>query len=564
MDRPLIYTGAIPQTTDLLSLARAAMEGQGWHGQGVLGSGPWLTDFTCIPQAAPNLSVQITPGQIFQTMALDATAYSDLAAVTSQTILKQGLYRSTGTIGCPAPTTSGFSINYLIEVAYSDVDSGAVVLPYYNASAPSVALSGPANSGTSQNTTRQGFCTVQAKAGIAATTGTQLTPSPDAGFVGAFVVTVAQGQTQILSGNIAAYAPTSFFMKLPALPAWVQGATWLFGADTGTANAITVALTPTPAAPPKVLLVKKIATANTGAMSVTITGLGTYSLINPDASAIASGEMPANYTALLGFDGTSYRFLNWTGTTAVGSLTASSGEGVNVSGGSSNVALSFTSLTIQNTIAATDLFAFYSQADAHHRATSWANLVSKMGTALGIGGTVPDGNGVFGAFGGVAPSNSLGLNGDYAFDVSTGDVFGPKALSAWPATPVYSPPTYVGVETSASYPIGSLLSAVSATYSGTVQPSTGTGLTDNLGFGAQTVTSVASFGGSAVSIGFASGLYCIASGPNAAVNVIVGQVWRAVAEFITGLQTTTTNNYGNGSSGTYQTATYGGLLRRIG
>jgi hypothetical protein len=113
-------------------------------------------------------------------------------------------------LSCPAPTTSGQSINYLVEVAYQDVDSSPVVLPYYNASNPSQAYSGPANSGVAQNTSRKGAAIIQVKAGASAATGSQVTPAPDAGYVGLYVVTVAFGQTTITSGNIAALATAPF------------------------------------------------------------------------------------------------------------------------------------------------------------------------------------------------------------------------------------------------------------------------------------------------------------------------------------------------------------------
>ena len=45
-----------------------------------------------------------------------------------------------------APTTAGQSISYLIEASFAEAASTAVALPYYNASNPSVAYSGPANS----------------------------------------------------------------------------------------------------------------------------------------------------------------------------------------------------------------------------------------------------------------------------------------------------------------------------------------------------------------------------------------------------------------------------------
>ena len=79
------------------------------------------------------------------------------------------------------------------------MDTDSVTLPYYNASNPTQAYSGPNNSGVAQYTTRKGVCLLQVKTGTAATTGTQTTPAPDAGFTGLYAVTVANGQTTITS-----------------------------------------------------------------------------------------------------------------------------------------------------------------------------------------------------------------------------------------------------------------------------------------------------------------------------------------------------------------------------
>ncbi len=84
------------------------------------------------------------------------------------------------------------------------------MLPYYNAANPSVAFSGPGGSGTPQVTARQGLIQITAKAGVPATTGSQTTPAPDSGFTGLYVVTVAQGQTTILTGNITVAAGAPF------------------------------------------------------------------------------------------------------------------------------------------------------------------------------------------------------------------------------------------------------------------------------------------------------------------------------------------------------------------
>ena len=66
---------------------------------------------------------------------------------------------------------------------------------------------------------RAGRLILSAKAGIAAATGSQTMPSADAGYVGVWVVTVANGQATITSTSISAAPGAPFFATLPALMA---------------------------------------------------------------------------------------------------------------------------------------------------------------------------------------------------------------------------------------------------------------------------------------------------------------------------------------------------------
>ena len=237
LDRKIVYPGAIPLETDLLSTNKFAMIGLAKLAAAVLGTNTAVNGFTCIPTTPASTNVMLTPGEIYSMASVDSTAYSSLAADTTHQILKQGILMDSVVLACPAPTTSGFSINYLIQVAYSDNDTNATVLPYYNASNPSQAFSGANNSGNAQNTVRQGAVSFSAKAGISAATGSQTTPAPDPGYVGLFVVSVGYGQTAINSAAITLYSSAPFvtpttglaplnspnFSGTPAVPTPAQG-----------------------------------------------------------------------------------------------------------------------------------------------------------------------------------------------------------------------------------------------------------------------------------------------------------------------------------------------------
>ena len=202
MDRQIIYPGQIPLETDLLNSNRYALIGLSKLAAAVLGNGPLLDGLACTPVSPAALQVQIGAGAVYALANLDGAAYSSLAADTGHSLLKQGLLMDAATLDCPAPATAGNSVDYLVQAGYFDQDGGAVALPYYNAANPAQAYSGPDNSGTAQHTVRQGVCRLAVKAGIAAASGSQTAPAPDPGYVGAYIVTVANGQSAITAADI--------------------------------------------------------------------------------------------------------------------------------------------------------------------------------------------------------------------------------------------------------------------------------------------------------------------------------------------------------------------------
>lgn len=239
MDRPIVYPAALVTDTDTLNGAKFAMAGLAYAMQAVLGTSTVVDGLACAPGSG--LVVAIGPGSIYEAGEADASAYGSLG-IDATEILKQGLNRLTANLSTPAPATAGQSINYLIEAQQQDVDGDPVPLTYYNSADPGQPFTGSGGDGAAQNTVRQGVCALQAKAGTPAAVGTQTTPAADAGWVGLWVVTVTNGQTQIASGDIA-QAPDAPFIgtKLPqalsTLGGVVTGALGVDGALTASGSA---------------------------------------------------------------------------------------------------------------------------------------------------------------------------------------------------------------------------------------------------------------------------------------------------------------------------------------
>jgi hypothetical protein len=141
-------------------------------------------------------------GEIYSLQTLDPSAYSGLGADGRQ-VLKQGIVNDPVILALSGPGTIGYSVNYLIEVAFSETDTDSVVLPYCNVDDPDHPYSGPAGSGSPQATTRQDGIIIQAKMGVAAATGTETVPAVDAGYTALWVVTIDYGQTKIGSDHIS-------------------------------------------------------------------------------------------------------------------------------------------------------------------------------------------------------------------------------------------------------------------------------------------------------------------------------------------------------------------------
>ena len=217
MDRVIVYPGAIPLDSDILSVQRNIMVALGSLAQAAFGTGTIVDGLAISQTTVASMVVNVGAGSLVALSTVDATPFGSLAADSTDALVKVGVNLTATPFTLTAPVTSGQSINYLIEASFQEADGTAVVLPYYNASNPSVAYSGPANSGAAQNTVRAQRVQLQLKAGSPATAGTQTTPAVDSGWVGLYAITVNYGQTSITTANLASGNPNGAAV-IPAAP----------------------------------------------------------------------------------------------------------------------------------------------------------------------------------------------------------------------------------------------------------------------------------------------------------------------------------------------------------
>lgn len=222
MDRQIVYAGSIPLETDILNTNRFALTALGMLMQDVFGTSNLFSGLGCVPAIPASLAVTINAGSAYALQNLDNTPYSSLPADIAHQLVKQGVMLNSQTLAIAAPLTSGFSINYLVSANFVEADVNPVVLPYYNASNPTQAFSGPNGTGVAQNTTRQDTVQLTLTAGAAATSGTQATPATPIGTTALYVITVAFGQTTITAANISKVSGAPFLGN--SLLAQIQGA----------------------------------------------------------------------------------------------------------------------------------------------------------------------------------------------------------------------------------------------------------------------------------------------------------------------------------------------------
>jgi hypothetical protein len=316
MDRVLVSDAALPQATDILNTNKFGMVAHAFLARAILGVPTAIDGLACNPTTPASLQVTVGVGSIYALDPVDATAYNDLGVDNNQ-IVKQGILYNPVTLTITPPSTAGYSQVFLVQAILQNIDTGAMVVSYFNPAILTNPLAqpfaGPNNSGQSQFTIRSCACAIALKPGAAAPSGTQATPVPDNGYTGLYAITVTNGQAAITSTNIVQLPNAPFIdpgAKLPQIPTSVLNNKWSYVVDTGTASNLVVTLpVENPAYTAGMGLIVKAAAAPTGPSIINASGLGNRSIIHPNGSATNFREWSVGALLALHFDGTNFQLL---------------------------------------------------------------------------------------------------------------------------------------------------------------------------------------------------------------------------------------------------------------
>lgn len=174
------------------------------------GNNTVVVGLACNPTAPASMQVSVGPGAIVSPNVIETTPFGSLPADTTDALVKMGINIASTLYTLTAPTTAGQSQNYLVQVSFSEADDTPATLTYYNSLNPAQPFTGPANSGTPQNTRRAQRANLQIVVGTPANTGSQVTPPVSSGWVGLYVISVAYGATAITAQNVSAYPNAPF------------------------------------------------------------------------------------------------------------------------------------------------------------------------------------------------------------------------------------------------------------------------------------------------------------------------------------------------------------------
>lgn len=233
MDRQIVYPKSQPRAEDFLNLNKDVAQALGMVARVLAGKSSIQIGFDCTPTVPASMAVNLDSGALTKYGAIDSSPYGVLGSDASET-QKIGVKNVPTVIPVTPPANPGQTIAYLIQAAYQEFDGEAELLPYMNSDPNNPApFYGPNDNGQQQNTRRFQTVAVNAKAGVAANTGTEQIPTPDVGYTPMWVVRVSYGQTTITASNIkrhddAPLPPDLNSRGYPHSKIWETSTTWTY------------------------------------------------------------------------------------------------------------------------------------------------------------------------------------------------------------------------------------------------------------------------------------------------------------------------------------------------
>ena len=214
MNRSIYYSQEQLRSFDLLWSLKDTLEALAYLEQDIAGTtATVVSGLTASPTSPATLNVTLTAGRIYALAAVDSTAYGSLTSDPAL-VMQQGFAAAQSVALTTSALSSGQSQWALIQASFSQTDvirtgdpTGGV-LYYWNSANPSQPLQGPGNTGATNNTEREGVCTIGVVYGSPATTGSEAPPNATAGWAGLYLIDLTFGQTQITSGQIKTAGPS--------------------------------------------------------------------------------------------------------------------------------------------------------------------------------------------------------------------------------------------------------------------------------------------------------------------------------------------------------------------
>lgn len=210
MDRRMIYSEQGVSDEDHLLAWKYKLIALGRAVEALLGgSGTSVYKFDKSQQTVPNLTINLSEGQIYQLADIDSEANGVLGSDLDQ-ILQQGFAEASVQTFNTSGLSPGQAKWALVQVGFAQEDDEEEVKPFYNSDNPEDPLEGPGGDGGELPSVRKGVASISINYGAAATAGSHVPPAVSANCVPLYLISLTFGQTAITDGQILVAGPDAY------------------------------------------------------------------------------------------------------------------------------------------------------------------------------------------------------------------------------------------------------------------------------------------------------------------------------------------------------------------